>query len=257
MQNLTSVSNGFNVSPKYLVIDTSVIVEQFKSKGWLPVQVSYAKTRKAEKRGFQTHVVRLRNESVKTSEGYPEILLRNNHCGEKSFSISIGFFRLVCSNGLVVGTTYYSDSISHHNYNRQAIGTIIENAEMAAAKLIETIEKLNTTYINDVKLKELHDAALKLKVESNELVFCSDVNRFKNLEALRLADQEGTLWSYLNILQEKLVHGGLNYTVISTNENTGQAEFKIKRTRRITGLDNLLKSNQVLFNKALELVGAA
>jgi hypothetical protein len=257
MQNLISVSNGFNVSPKYLVIDTSVIVDQFKSKGWMPAVVSYAKTRNKEKRGFQTHIVRLRNESVKTSEGYPEILLRNNHSGEKSFSISIGFFRLVCSNGLVVGNTYYSDSISHHNYNREAISRIIENAEIAAARLVETIEKLNSTFIDDSRLKELHDSALKLKVEENELVFCSDVNRYKNLEALRTADQEGTLWSYLNILQEKLVHGGLNYTVISTNEATGQAEFKVKRTRRITGLDNLLKSNQALFNKALELVGAA
>ena len=60
---------------------------------------------------------------------YPRILLTNSHDGMQAFKFSVGIFRLVCSNGLVVADEQFSDfKIKHKGYSFDELRNVVRQA---------------------------------------------------------------------------------------------------------------------------------
>ena len=96
-----------DVSDKYLFVNTETIIDDLDKLGWLPVQAAQRKSIKKEGTIFSKHMVAFQNPNIKITsqdgdDAYPRILLTNSHDGMQAFKFSVGIFRLVCSNGLVV-----------------------------------------------------------------------------------------------------------------------------------------------------------
>jgi len=112
-----------DVSDKYLFVNTETIIDDLEKLGWLPVQAAQRKARKKEGTIFSKHMVAFQNPDIMiTSQdgdnAYPRILLTNSHDGMQAFKFSVGIFRLVCSNGLVVADEQFSDfKIKHKGYS--------------------------------------------------------------------------------------------------------------------------------------------
>ena len=103
-----------NVTDKYLFVNTETIVDDLAKLNWFPVEVAQRKSRKAEGTIFSKHMVAFQNPDIKITsadgdDAYPRILLTNSHDGMQSFRFSVGIFRLVCSNGLVVADEQFSE----------------------------------------------------------------------------------------------------------------------------------------------------
>ena len=65
-------------------------------------------------------------------EAYPRIVLTNSYDGFNAFTFRVSFFRLVCSNGLVVATDTFMDiSIRHTKYSIEALNEVLTKAIMA------------------------------------------------------------------------------------------------------------------------------
>ena len=104
------------VSQKYHFIATIEIIEQLRAESWYPVTVNEAGVRDLEKDGFQQHYVRFQHFSdlINPTSNIVELLLFNSHDRSKSFTISAGIYRYVCSNGLVIADNVFdSYKIKH------------------------------------------------------------------------------------------------------------------------------------------------
>ena len=99
----------YDVSDKYHFILTIDVIEEIRANNWYPVSVSEASVRDDEKQGYQQHLVRFRHfdDLLTPQENAVELLLFNSHDRSKSFSISAGIYRFVCSNGLVIADSVF------------------------------------------------------------------------------------------------------------------------------------------------------
>ena len=108
---------------------------------------------------------RIPDYTIKIAEGddlNPEIIIKNSYDGSLQVHILAGAFRLVCSNGMVIGITLgqknYRHSVNNINLNKDKIESVIEktiNHTMDVGKEFEILAntKLNEKHI--IKLVEL------------------------------------------------------------------------------------------------------
>ena len=98
------------VSSKYHFIPTIEIIEQLRSENWYPVTVNEAGVRDLDKDGFQQHYVRFQHFSdlINPTSNVVELLLFNSHDRSKSFTISAGIYRCICSNGLIIADSIFN-----------------------------------------------------------------------------------------------------------------------------------------------------
>ena len=102
-----------NVTNKYLFVNTETIIDDLGKLGWKPVTAAMRKNR-GKDTIFSKHMVTFQNPDImiKSKDGddaFPRIILSNSHDGLQAFKFSVGIYRLVCSNGLVVADEEFSD----------------------------------------------------------------------------------------------------------------------------------------------------
>ena len=107
------------LSKHYSFVPTMKVVNDLRELGYECVDATQVKARKKSTNGYQKHMLTFEHPKYKVdnSEEYPQILLTNSHDGGNAFTLSAGIFRLVCSNGLVIGTTISNKVNKHSIYN--------------------------------------------------------------------------------------------------------------------------------------------
>ena len=134
---------------RYKHIPTMKVAEFFRNKGWIIRTVTGAGK-------FSNHLVRLVHPDHMIGEDQLEILIKNSYDGRSKLNVSLGIYRLVCSNGLVVGETFESISQKHIGQNiEMELENKYEKLVAQAGRLSTTVEKLkNSTGIVPLRLVE-------------------------------------------------------------------------------------------------------
>ena len=238
-QKLPTLSN------KYNLVKTSGLIQQVESLGFKMERFVALKTRKIERRGYQKHRVIFSSPLMKeTSDGVPQLLLTNSHDGSSSVILQLGFFRFVCSNGLVVGSNIVAPIRVRHSGNNFdekltiAINTIVAQAQ----KLSESIERLKSKTLNGAEIREFQREALQ-----NRLGADIKIEDFY-LPVHREEDKAQDLFTVMNVVQENLIRGGARVTILE-----GETQ-KNKAVRRINSMVGQMELNNMLWNLAEQKV---
>jgi hypothetical protein len=124
------------LTDKYKLAKTSEIVKRIEGLGFKLDNFVAMKTRKKERQGFQKHRAIFTSPLLKaTNDGVPQLLLTNSHDGTSSVVLQLGFFRFICSNGLVVGSNVVKPLRIRHSGNDfedrliAGINTMVAQAE--------------------------------------------------------------------------------------------------------------------------------
>lgn len=242
------------MSDKYTFIPTYRILEDLYDLGWEPREIKESNTKKLEKRGYQKHMVRLsqkdNNESVLDQEQiFPEIVLFNSHGGDSSFILHPGFFRFICSNGLIVpaANDYGEYRIRHINYGYSDVEQAINNFLKDLPNFISQVELFQNTELDDVKVKKFGQIAAakawNVAEEKQDIFEQYVVHPNKVLRPRRKEDErlQNNLWGTYNIIQENITKGGL-FTQ------------KGKKTKPINSIDRLKSINKMLWETANNFV---
>jgi len=232
----TNVSE--KVSSRYSFIPTINVVRGLKEAGFQPVKAFQSNTRIEGRENFVKHVMRFRHENSLQKEGLvPEIVLINSHDGTTSYQLRAGIFRLVCSNGLIVGDDIFCRKIKHQ-------GNVIESVVESANDLIElvpqSIEKAlewKGKTLNAEQKIAYCESAMSLKWEKNENN-AYPITPSQILSVHRAADMGNDLWTTFNIVQEKIIRGGLRY---HREDGTRQ------RTRAVKSVSENVRLNMALW----------
>lgn len=202
-------------SSRYGFISTSDVVSAFGAAGFNPRVIQLAKVRKEEKRGYQKHLIRFQHDSHQLRLGgdsLPEVILFNSHDGTSSARLSLGLFRLVCSNGMVVGKSFAEYRVTHRH---GSVEHFIDGANRILEQvpiLTDRITRYQEHVMSDAAIEDFSTKALELRYDKPaEDAPLDDVYEWRNRLAhitftRRNEDASPNLWSVFNRIQENLIN---------------------------------------------------
>ena len=245
-------------SERYQPIATAEVLDGLRKEGFKPFSVVQGGSRDEEKRGFTKHMLRLRHESAMSAKGgdsFNEIVLVNSHDGTSSYKLMSGIFRLVCSNGMVVGTGNGFDEVrvKHQgDVKRQVIDGCIEILGHLP-EVRHQVENFSQLRLTEGEQIAFATAAIAVKYDGEKAApFSAD----RLLTVKRAEDANPNLWNTLNTIQENVIRGGVGYVLRDGNGHLKQ----YRRTRPVEGIDQNVKINRALWildDEMAKLKGAA
>ena len=239
-----------DVSNKYLFVNTETIIDDLDKLGWKPVQAAQRKARKKEGTIFSKHMVAFQNPDIKITsqdgdDAYPRILLTNSHDGMQAFKFSVGIFRLVCSNGLVVADEQFSDfKIKHKGYTFAELRNVVRKAVEDLPNRVQVMNDMKNRILTEDEKRKMALDAMLIRAGVKELQYDEETIT-DILDPKRDADKGDDLWRVFNVIQEKITQGDFHAAL------TGA---KVRKVRKIKSFEKDLKVNKELFKLATALV---
>ena len=245
-----------NVSKRYLFVNTETIIDDLGKLGWKPVSATQRQSR-GKATIFSKHMISFQNPDImiKGKDGddaFPRIIMTNSHDGLQAFKFSVGIFRMVCSNGLVVADEQFSDfKIKHKGYTFAELREVVNKAVEDLPARVEVLNKMKArTLTEDEKNKLALDAMLiraNIKPGSKEAKKFNydDETIIDILDPKRDEDKGDDLWKVFNVIQEKITQGEFSAALVGA---------KVRKVRKIKSFEKELKVNKELFKLATALV---
>jgi len=229
----------------YKFIPTINIVEALRNEGFLPVYASESRVRDESKKGFAKHLLRFRQHDGFSTVGEvkPEIVLLNSHDGTSSYQLSAGLYRLVCSNGLIVADGQIDCVRVRHSGN--VVDNVIEGTYKIVTetpKVLEQMEVMRGLNLTRAEQVVFAEAAKGLRWDADEVNVSADAL----LNIRRSSDRATDLWTTFNVLQEKLLKGGVQVE----NKETNRAQ----RAREVKGVSENVRLNKAIWTLADEML---
>ena len=256
------------VSANYGHLRTIDLLPVLKDYGYLPVQAAQTTARKKDKIGHQNHMLAFAHEDdlMQPSDGRPEIIIYNSSDRSSALKCFAGYFRGICSNGLVAGDGFQS-KVYHNIKNIMSFEDQLRDMVSRLPAMLGLVDKMKSTLIDGQTGLEIAESGASLrwanwekeqfrawntarKAEKNfndiELArgsyytdqTISDLLDSKRPGERSLAKQTASLWHVFNRVQEGLIRGKAEIQSVSNLRPSGT-------TRKATGLTSVPKSVKV------------
>jgi uncharacterized protein (DUF1330 family) len=229
------------VSSRYAFVPTYSVLDTFREAGYYPIMASESKVRNNENnQGYQKHIIQFRSLDnllrPNSNEEYADIVLTNSHNRSSSFIVDLAFFRIICSNMLVVPSHSFSHhSIVHSGFNISKVNIAINEVTAYMPRIKDEIEKFKSIRLSLLEQYSLANAAIDIRFDKQ----LHNVNAKEFLKITRDEDEMPTLWNVFNRVQEVMIRGGAK----GINKETG----KSFTSKAITAIDANIKLNKELF----------
>ena len=245
-----------DVSGKYLFVNTETIIDDLDKLGWKPVQAAQRKSRGGSTI-FSKHMIAFQNPEImiKGKDGddsFPRIIMTNSHDGMQAFKFSVGIFRLVCSNGLVVADEQFSEfKIKHKGYTFDELRGVVNEAVADLPNKVKVLNDMKKRVLTQEEKNKLALDAMLIRAgiepgsEKAKKFNYDDETIIDILDPKRDEDKGDDLWRVFNVVQEKITQGDFHAAL------TGA---KVRKVRKIKSFEKDLKVNKELFKLATALV---
>jgi len=244
-------SSAERTSNKYQHISTAKVIDGLRAEGFLPTWATQCKCRLSTKKAFTKHMLRFRHVDARptTSGLYPEIVLINSHDGLSSYRLMAGIYRMVCSNGLIAGTTHEEMRIRHQGdiVSNVIEGTysIIENSK----KMIESADVMSSHALSAPERQIFAEAVHTIRFDNNPAG--EGIEPLKLLSPRRFEETNNNdLFTVFNVAQENLIKGGVRGYAKDRNGRL----TKRTHTRAIKGIDQNTALNRALWTLAEKML---
>tara|TARA_R110000868_G_scaffold39368_7_gene137024 strand:+ start:1566 stop:2393 length:828 start_codon:yes stop_codon:yes gene_type:complete len=239
-----------DVSDKYLFVNTETIIDDLDKLGWFPVNAAQRKSTKKKGTIFSKHMVSFQNPDIMINsadgdDAYPRILLTNSHDGMQAFKFSVGIYRLVCSNGLVVADEEFSDfKIKHKGYSFAELRSVVRQAVEDLPNRVQVMNDMKNRVLTVEEKRQLALDAMLVRAGVDTLKYDEETID-EILEPQRSEDKGDDLWRTFNVIQEKITQGNFHAAL------TGA---KVRKVRKIKSFEKDMKVNKQLFKLATNLI---
>jgi hypothetical protein len=250
------------LSDKYLYIPTYKLIEGLQSQGFNIVGAKQAKTRTNSKEHGK-HVVYMSHSSLTEAKSLlvpgthnrvdsgeiPLLALTNSHNGLSSFAIDTAFFRLVCSNGLLMPTSSLNSARIVHKKGME--NDVIEASYSVIKSFPEQvamIEAMKSIQLSGDERYLLAESATNLSFDEQTIELNKTLGREiapRLLTTRRYDDKKSDLWTTFNVVQENVIKGGIR--IVRENE---EGKRSLARTRAVNSIDRDAKLNKELMSLA-------
>lgn len=236
-----------HVSDRYKFIPTTRALAVLSDYGWQPVQANEARTRKVELDGFQKHAIRLANPRFNLEKAVgstvPQIILTNSHAGTAAFELMIGLFEKVCANGLVVAKGEAERlRVRHQGYADAYMEDAVRQIMGCFDDTLAQTDEFRRLLLSEGEREAFAKAAIELRFDGEAY----SVEPRQMLTTWRQAEQTPNLYNTLNVVQEKVIRGGVQQRRV---ENPRQRV----RSREVKSITENIRLNKALWVLAEEM----
>ena len=246
-----------DLSDKYLFVNTETIIDDLAKLNWFPVQAGQRKARKTGGTMFSKHMVAFQNPDIQITSkdgdnAFPRIILTNSHDGMQAFKFSVGIYRLVCSNGLVIADEEFSDfRIRHKGYTFEELRDVVLQAVTDLPNKVQVLNDMRNRILTQEEKNKLAIDAMLVRAgiepgseKSKEFQY-DDETIIDILEPKRKEDKGDDLWRTFNVIQEKITQGEFHAALRGA---------KVRKVRKIKSFEKDLQVNKSLFQLATSLL---
>lgn len=200
-----------DVSERYVYIPSYKIIDDMERIGWYPAEVKQSVPRNEELNQYQKHSIRFRTEEKsyysKVGDVVPEMHYVSSHDRTYRCLMSFGANKLVCGNGLITPVELFQNlSVKHIDINFKSIEEVIIEIAEGFSNLYSKIEEYKTIELNKVTKDKFALKARDLRWSDGK------VPHTQLLQPKRKEDQKDDLWTVFNVIQENIIHGGIEYS---------------------------------------------
>jgi hypothetical protein len=205
--SIFATSPSPKVSSKYVFVPTIDIMENFEREGW-----NISSIKQMGKGAHGVHEIKFRNgELPKVGDTLVEAIIKNSHNGTATLSVSAGLYRLCCSNGLTVPTSLSERfNVRHTGFNLDEVKRLTESFASRLPVIQNSVSKMMERELSEGEKINFVKESTSLRWKLGSLP--TNLNVENILEPLREEDKGNSLWKVFNVVQEKYVRGGVDYT---------------------------------------------
>ncbi len=208
------------VSDRYAFVPTHTVLDTFREAGYYPIMASESNVRNPDNLGYQKHIIQFRSLdnllSPNSAEEYADIILTNSHNRTSSFKVDLAYWRLVCSNMLIVPShSFVSNSIIHSGFQDAKISSAIEEVTSYMPTMEQEISNFKQIQLSDIEQRSLANAAISFRFDTKKHLI--DPNEL--LAIHRQEDADSSLWTTFNRIQEAIIRGGVKGKNLETERN--------------------------------------
>lgn len=233
------------MSKRYVWMNTAEIVNGLLDlkKGGESVfelrSIQGKKPRKTQLAGRGIHIARVKLKIPYEIDGetlYPELVIKNSYDGSCPLIVEMGVFRLVCTNGLTIKSKDLGGiKVRHTGTSYEAVQDIIKGMASQLPRFQQVQQQLAQRNLTDIEIRDFAKKAARIRWEK----VAEDADFEMLLETVRPEDEGMNMWKVYNVVQEKLIQGGVK---LEGMRRTG---------RKVRNASEDLRINQELFQLAL------
>lgn len=217
------------LSSRYGMVNTAAAVEILDGFGWVPTQAAQKRARKAEAVGYTEHLLAFANpEGLARSTGErPEIVLYNSHDGSSSLRLFVGFYRFICSNGIVAGDGFEA-RLRHTSGTVAGFEAMLRDVAGRIPAMVDAADRLKSRTLTRAEIGEISERAAALRWDplpteyygaTDGIYLDGSANPVRGSFASastvadlarvrRWGDDTTDAWGVLNRVQESVIRGG-------------------------------------------------
>jgi hypothetical protein len=198
-----------HMTDRYQQVKTGEVLEALLDRGY---KITKAVQEAARSRDPLTvrHMVTLVHSKALArrdfKEGVPTLLLVNSHNGRSTLKLSSGYYRFICSNGLIIGVTEEEFIFRHAAKPLEALDPALEKILERSRISLEFMADWGQIDLSDRKVISFADRAAALRFGAKN---AAGYSREEILKARRPEDEPNDLWHVMNRVQENLMRGGV------------------------------------------------
>jgi hypothetical protein len=138
----------------------------------------------------------------------PQIMFNNSHNGTSKMDISMGIYRLVCSNGLVVPTSVANSiSMKHVDLSTDFTEVMTNDFFSKIPTIFNRMGEMQERMLGQREIEEFAQRAIDIRFDKS----ANKVDFEQVLRPYREADKGNDLWTIFNVVQEKVIKGGVKF----------------------------------------------
>jgi hypothetical protein len=243
----------------YGFVSTSAVLDQLLSNGFVVRAARQKRVLNPEREGYQTHFIELthpeliaRGLAVDARGGEFRVILKNAHDGTSAFWLNLGFFRSVCQNGLVIGSSIGGIKVMHSKRLIKDVESSVTELIARAPLVAERVHTMQAMPMHiDAQVSFAFDAARLRQPELNSWHQTRATMIDRLLQARRREDAGSDLWSVFNRVQENLVKPfNLKLAVHDSQLDRDEDTSRIINMRKIHSASGLFDFNKRLYQLA-------
>lgn len=149
-------------SEKYRFVSSDSLLDQMEEAGFLVVGAQEQRTRKPDGTPTRKHLIRFAHRDVleRTQDERIEVVMINSHNGSCSYQLMAGIFRLVCTNGLIVGARIAAINIRHMGHTGEEVIAASLRLASETPRIMDNIHRMQGVELPYKRQVDfVHDAA--------------------------------------------------------------------------------------------------
>jgi hypothetical protein len=173
-----------------------------------------------------------------TSDNHPQLIVIDSHDGTSALKIMLGYYRFVCSNGLIVGPSLFSETLRHNTHDVQAKALLaLVDAREAMINLAGKVGRMDRIILSKEEIEHFGIRVADLRFPNMRSREVEVVGRQLVKYVRREEDLGNNLYRVLNRAQENATSQGMRYLF----------EGQVKSVRSLTQIDANVRFNTKLW----------